>query len=189
MQRGLFGAANPYFNLGGVPINTRYMTLSALFAALLAVCAWLSIPVSDISFTMQTFGVFLALLLLGGKWGTVSIFIYLLLGAVGLPVFSGFRGGLGQLLGITGGFLWGFLLSGLIFWLLERFGKILALIAGLLCCYGCGCLWFYFHSGGGLGLILLRCVLPYLIPDGVKLVLACSLARRLRKVIKLPSRA
>ena len=83
--------------------NTKYMTRAALFAALTAICAWISIPVADIGFTMQTFGVFLTLGVLGGKWGTVSILIYLLLGAVGMPVFSGFRGGMGMLLGVTGG--------------------------------------------------------------------------------------
>lgn len=168
--------------------NLRYMTLSSLFTALLAICAWICIPVSDISITMQTFGIFLALQLLGGKWGTVSIGIYLLLGAVGLPVFSGFRGGFGQLLGITGGFLWGFLISGLLYWALERFGRWPAMIGGLLACYGCGCIWFYCYSGGGLAFILLRCVVPFLIPDFVKLYLAQTLARRLRKVINIPSR-
>ena len=168
--------------------NLRYMTLSSLFTALLAICAWICIPVSDISITMQTFGIFLALQLLGGKWGTVSIGIYLLLGAVGLPVFSGFRGGFGQLLGITGGFLWGFLISGLLYWALEQFGRWPAMIGGLLACYGCGCLWFYSYSGGGLAFILLRCVVPFLIPDVVKLYLAQTLARRLRKVINIPSR-
>ena len=164
------------------------MTLSSLFAALLAVCAWLSFPLGDIAVTMQTFGIFLALLLLGGKWGTVSIGIYLLLGAVGLPVFSGFRGGIGMLAGVTGGFLWGFLASGLVYWLLERLGKLPAMAAGLLACYICGCGWFYLYSGGGLGLILLRCVVPFLIPDAAKLWLAYSLSKRLNQVIKLPSR-
>ena len=165
------------------------MTLSSLFAALLAVCAWLCIPVSDIGITLQTFGVFLALLLLGGKWGTVAIGIYLLLGAVGLPVFSGFRGGFGTLLGVTGGFLWGFLLSGVVFRLLEKISKPLAMAAGLLSCYFCGCLWFLFWSGGGLGFVLLRCVVPFLVPDGIKLWLAWILSKRLQKVIHLPSRA
>ena len=165
------------------------MTLSSLFAALLAICAWICIPAGDISVTMQTFGVALALLLLGGKWGTVSIGIYLLLGAVGLPVFSGFRSGIGILLGATGGFLWGFLLSGLIFRLLEGISRPLALAASLLACYFCGCLWFLHWSGGGIGLVLLRCVVPFLIPDTVKLWLAWVLARRLQKVIHLPSRA
>ena len=168
--------------------DLRYMTLASLFAALLAISAWICIPVTDIGITLQTFGIFLTLSLLGGKWGTVSIGIYLLLGAVGLPVFSGFRGGFGQLFGVTGGFLWGFLASGLVYWVLERFGRIPAMIAGLLACYGCGCFWFYCYAGGGIGLILLRCVVPFLIPDLVKLYLADSLAHRLRKVINIPSR-
>lgn len=159
------------------------MTRAAFFAALICVCGWISLPVGDIAFTLQTFGVFLTLALLGGKWGTAAVFIYLLLGAVGLPVFSGFRGGFGQLLGITGGFLWGFLLAALLYWALERFGKLPAMIAGQLCCYFCGCLWFAFYSGGGMGLVLLRCIIPFLIPDTVKLSLAFSLSRRLQRHI------
>ena len=164
------------------------MTLASLFAALLAICAWICIPVSDIGHTLQTFGIFLALALLGGKWGTVSIGIYLLLGAVGLPVFSGFRGGLGHLIGVSGGFLWGFLLSGLVYWALEKCGRRIAMLGGLLACYSCGCIWFYFYSGGGLMFILLRCVIPYVFFDLAKLWLADRLANRLKKVIKLPSR-
>ena len=185
--REAYSAANPSCFLGGIPINVRYMTLSSLFAALLAICAWICIPAGDISFTMQTFGMALALLLLGGKWGTVSIGIYLLLGAVGLPVFSGFRGGFGILLGVTGGFLWGFLLSGLVFRLLEGFSRPLALICSLFTCYFCGCGWFLFWSGGGLGFVLLRCVVPFLIPDIIKLWLAYSLSKRLKKVIFVSS--
>ena len=164
------------------------MTLASLFAALLAVCAWICIPVSDIGITLQTFGVAQALLLLGGKWGSISIFIYLLLGCLGAPVFSHFQGGFGVLLGATGGFLWGFLLSGLTYRVLERFGKIPALVCAQLVCYLCGCLWFSYYAGGGLGLVLLRCVVPYLIPDAIKLWLAYSLSKRLRKVITFPSR-
>ena len=69
------------------------MVLASLFAALMALCSWLSIPIPPLSFTMQTFGLLLSLGVLGGKWGSVSIWLYLLLGLVGLPVFSGFRGG------------------------------------------------------------------------------------------------
>ena len=95
-------------------LKTRDLTLIALFAALIAICAWLTVPMPDVPFTMQTFGVFAALLLLGGKRGTLSILLYLLLGAAGLPVFSGFRGGIGSLLGTTGGYLVGFFFSYLV---------------------------------------------------------------------------
>lgn len=160
-------------------MSIRHLTHAGLFAALLAICAWICIPVGDLPITLQTCGVFLALLCLGGKWGTLSILIYLLLGAVGLPVFSAFQGGFGVLLGPTGGFLRGFLLSGLVYWALERLNKPAALICGMLTCYLCGCLWFLHWSGGGFGFVLLRCVIPYLIPDGLKLALAWQLSRRL----------
>ena len=157
------------------------MVRCALFAALLAVCAWLSVPVGDIAFTMQTFGVFLALGVLGGKWGSISILIYLALGAVGMPVFAGFRGGLGVLLGVTGGYIWGFLATGLVYWGLEKLNKPLAMGLGLVACYVCGCLCFSVYAGGaGFVGAVVKCVVPYLIPDLCKLVLAAKLARRLK---------
>lgn len=159
-------------------MHTKSMTRCALFAALIALCAWLSLPAGDIVLTMQTFGVFLTLLTLGGRWGTLSIGVYLLLGAAGMPVFSGFQGS-GALLGVTGGYLWGFLASGLVFWALERTGKIPAAIAAWLVCYLCGTLWALYFTGGGIGFILLRCVVPYIIPDALKLILALRISRRL----------
>lgn len=159
------------------------MVRCALFAALIAICAWISVPVFDIAFTLQTFAVFLTLGLLGGKRGSAAIFIYLLLGAAGMPVFSGFRGGIGVLAGVTGGYLWGFLAAALLYRLLERFGKLPAMIAGQLVCYLCGSIWFLLYAGGGLSLILLRCVVPYLIPDAAKIVLAYTLTRRLQRHI------
>ena len=144
------------------------MVVCSLFSSLIAICAWISIPIGDIAFTLQTFAIFLAL------------------GAVGLPVFSGFQGGIGTLLGVTGGYLWGFLLSGLGCWALERVNKPIAMGAGLLLCYACGSCWFLVYAGSGIGLwfVLLKCVVPYLIPDGIKLALALSMSERLKKHIK-----
>lgn len=164
--------------------TTKNMVLAALFAALTAVCAWITVPVSDIGITLQTFGVFLTLGLLGGKWGTVSILTYLLLGAAGLPVFSGFRGGFGVLLGVTGGYLWGFLLSGLAYWAVSRLGRLPAMIAGQLVCYLCGSLWFSLYAGGGFWAAAAYCVAPYLLFDAGKLWLAYSLSRRLSRHIQ-----
>ena len=163
--------------------TVKNMVLCALFAALMALCSWISVPVADIAFTLQTFGVFLALGLLGGKRGGIAVFIWLLLGAVGAPVFSGFRGGIGSLVGVTGGYLWGFLFAALLYRLLERFGKLPAMVAGQLVCYICGCFWFYLYTGGGFWLIFARCVAPYLLFDGVKLALAYSLSARLSRHI------
>lgn len=157
------------------------MTLCAFFAALCAVCSWLSIPFLHTSFTMQTFALFLTLGLLGGKWGCAAIGLYLMVGIVGMPVFSGFRGGPGMLLGAAGGFLWGFALAGLVYWGLERFGRLPAMIAGQIVCYLCGSFWFLVYSGGGIGAVLLQCVVPFLIPDALKLSLAYTLSKRLER--------
>ena len=175
-------------------MKARNMVLCALFAALLTVCAWISIPTADIAFTLQTFGVFLTLGLLGGKRGTAAIGVYLCMGAIGLPVFTGFRGGLGVLLGATGGYIAGFLALGVIFWLVTALfpGKAwaggLGFLLGLLCCYALGTAWFYYAwlregSSLGIGLILAKCVLPYLIPDGIKLWLALFLTKRIKPIV------
>ena len=157
------------------------MTLCAFFAALTAVCAWIGIPLGDTVFTLQTFAVFLTLGLLGGKWGTMSILCYLLLGTVGMPVFSGFRGGVGMLLGPTGGYLWGFLLTGLCYWAMEKVGRLPAMAAGLLVCYSCGTAWYMIYTGGGLAWVALHTIVPYLIPDGCKIALALHLTKRLKR--------
>ena len=161
---------------------TRKLTRCALFAAMMALCAWIGIPLGHTVFTMQTFGVLLALGILGGKRGTISILCYLLLGAAGLPVFSGFRGGIGAILGPTGGYLWGFLATGLVFWLLEKWSRPVAMAAGILVCYACGTLWYMTYTGGALAAVLAQTVLPYLIPDALKLVLALRLMKRLKKI-------
>ena len=157
------------------------MVLSGLFAALIAVCAWISIPIPPVSFTLQTLGILLALGILGGKWGTVAIAVYLLTGVVGLPVFAGFRGSAAALLDATGGFLWGFLLGGFCYWVLEKTGKLPAMAGFLAMSYLCGAWWFSRWAGISIHTALLTCVVPYLIPDGIKLALAFSLSKRISK--------
>lgn len=165
----------------------------AVCTAVMAVCSWIFIPAA-VPFTMQTFGVFLAIGLLGGRNGTLAVLIYLLLGAVGLPVFSGFAGGIGHLFGPTGGYIIGFVFSALFMWLMESlFGKslkvlILSMVAGLLICYAFGTAWFivvYTKNTGSIGVMtaLTWCVFPYIIPDALKIVLAAGLTRRLRPLI------
>ena len=178
-------------------LKTRDLTLIALFTVLTAVCAWISVPVPApfVQFTMQTFAVFAALLTLGGKRGTYAVTAYLLLGAVGAPVFSSFRGGLGVLLGTTGGYILGFLLQALLYWLMTaKLGegmkmKLAASVLGLVLCYAFGTAWYlvlYARTCSPMGLMtaLSYCVFPFIIPDLLKLALPLLLARRIEKYVQ-----
>ena len=171
-------------------LRTVDMAYIALFAVLMAVCAWITIPMT-VPFTLQIFAVFAALVTLGGRRGTYAVAVYLLLGAVGLPVGSGFQGGLGWLLGTTGGYIVGFLCIALIYWLMTaRLGdslpvSVAACVLGLVVCYAFGTAWFlvvYARNSGPIGLMtaLGWCVFPYIIPDLVKLALAVILSRRVK---------
>ena len=169
---------------------TQKMTVAALFVALLSAASWITVPAA-VPFTLQTFGVYLALLVLGGRWGTASVAVYLLLGFCGAPVFSGFRGGPGVLFGGSGGYLWGFLLMALLFWACEKVARkqkarVLVLVAGQGIAYFLGTAWFlwlYTQNTGTLGIFgaIATGVLPFLIPDGLKMALAFFLANRLKK--------
>lgn len=162
-------------------MKVRDMTRCGIFSALLAVCGWLAFPMGDMVVSMQTFGVLLALGVLGGRLGSVSCLVYVVLGLVGLPVFTGFQGGLGVLLGPTGGYLWGFLVTAVVFWICEkRLPLWLSMFLGLMGCYACGTVWYYFaYAQTGLWAVLLKCVVPYLLPDALKLSLAVMVTKRL----------
>ncbi len=173
--------------------TVRDMAHIALFAALIAVCSWISIP-ATVPFTLQTFAVFCSLCLLGGKKGFFAVLVYILLGATGLPVFAGFRGGPGVLLGTTGGYILGFLLQALLYGIAEPlFGhkavrQIGSLVAGLFLCYAFGTAWFillYTRSSGpvALGTALGWCVFPFILPDLAKLALAVIVSRRILKAL------
>ena len=173
--------------------NTRDMIYIAMFAIIIAICSWISVP-ATVPFTLQTFGVFVTVGVLGGKRGSLSVLVYLLLGVIGVPVFAGLSGGLGVLLGSTGGYIIGFLFSALIMWGMEiLFGKsnvvlVVSMIVGLLVCYLFGTVWFmsvYARTTGPIGVMtaLGWCVFPYIIPDGIKIVLAMILCKRMAKII------
>lgn len=173
--------------------KVRTICSVALMTALLCVCSWMTVPAA-VPFTMQTFAVFCSLLLLGGRKGTAAIGLYLLLGMTGAPVFSGFRGGMGHLLGPTGGYIAGFLLTALCYLafepLTEKHGKLKGpvLAAGTLLCYAAGTARFCRVSGmSGTGMTFAAalgvCVWPYVIPDMVKLIAALRVCGRVGKHI------
>lgn len=173
--------------------KTRDIVFIGIFAALIAICSWISIP-TTVPFTLQTMGVFTAVGLLGGKRSSLAVLVYILLGLVGLPVFAGFSGGVGVLFGTTGGYIIGFLASALLMWGMETVcgrGKIalaVSMVLGLVVCYAIGTLWFmavYAKTSGavGLGTVLGWCVIPFIIPDLIKIGIALLLTERFRKVI------
>ena len=159
--------------------KTRDMVLIAMFAVLMVICS---------------FAVFLTVSVLGGKRGTITICIYLLLGIIGVPVYAGGTAGIGVILGNTGGYMIGWIFSGLVMWVMEIIlGKktwvlVLSMLVGLIVCYALGTAWFmiiYANEAGKIGLwtAITWCVIPFVIPDLVKIGLALAINKRLRNVI------
>lgn len=174
--------------------KTYDLVITAMFAVLIALCSWISVP-SAVPFTLQTFGVFAAVGILGGKRGTAAVLIYILMGAVGIPVFAGFSGGIGILAGSTGGYVVGFLGLALVMWGAERmFGRkfwvlLVSMVLGLIVCYAFGTAWYmavYLKETGAvsLGAVLMGCVVPFIIPDLIKIALALALSRRFYRYVQ-----
>ena len=174
-------------------LTIREIAYAGMGAALITLCSWLSIPMT-VPITLQTFAVCLVTALFGLKLGLVTVAAYLLLGAAGVPVFSGFRGGIGALLGVTGGYLVGFLFTAIAVGLaVRKFGKrtgvlVISMAVGILLCYAFGTAWFvavYNRGSGEIGALsaLSLCVFPYLIPDGVKIAMAALLTKRLDPLV------
>ena len=176
-------------------MKIKDMSLIAIFVTLIAVCSWFSIPYT-IPFTLQTLGVFLCVGILGGKKATLVILCYQLLGLMGIPVFSGFSGGFSHLLTASGGYIIGFLFISLTVWIIEKFYNktkwafALSMLIGLFLCYIFATIWFmiiYTKNTGQIGFwaSLILCVLPYIIPDILKLMLSLMVCKRLRKILKV----
>lgn len=177
----------------GKGITTADIAVASVSAALITVCAWISVPIV-VPVTLQTFAVFAVAGLFGMKRSVLAVGTYLAMAAIGLPVLSGFKGGADKLIGPTGGYIVGFvciaLMVGAVSDRTQR--KLLptaaAMVVSLLLCYALGTAWFmvvYTRTVGAvaLGTVLEWCVLPFLIPDCVKLILAAAIADRLGKRI------
>jgi biotin transport system substrate-specific component len=174
------------------PPNSLRMTVySALFAALTAVGAYMALPIGPVPVVMQNLFVFLAGLILGGRWGMASVGIYLLAGAVGMPVFAGGTGGIGRFFGPTGGYLIGYLPAVfLIGWIAQKtgprpFGDILAMLCGTIVLYTCGLVWLKVLTGLAWPKAVAAGMLPFLLGDALKIAVAVPVARVLRTVIHI----
>jgi len=191
--------------------KTLQMVRTALFSGILCVLAPVALPVpgSPVPLSLATFVIYLAGMVLGAKQGVISVLVYLLLGTVGLPVFSGFSGGIGILLGPTGGYLWGYipcvLMAGL--WKEKKRNStklnvnltnnkprrmkqtacdMLAMLSGTMLCYVFGTLWFMAVMDGSytFAQALIVCVVPYFVFDAVKIMAAAVLGLPLRRILR-----
>ena len=168
----------------------RQLVMCALFAALTAVCAQIQIPMWPVPVTLQVLPILLCAALMGPRYATLMTVVYLLMGLVGLPVFSGMGAGPGKLFGTTGGYLIGFIACAFVAALLmDRLGRkwwqqVIAMAVGVLVCYVFGTAWFMLLSGTGLWQSLMWCVIPFLLGDAVKIILAALLSVRLYEPMK-----
>ena len=178
-------------------ISTADLVLCAMCAAITCVLAPISVPIGPIPISLCTFAVMLAGVLLGAKFGFISQLIYVLLGAVGVPVFAGYTAGLARIAGVTGGYIVGYpflaLITGLIYWKLGRNAadlksKILwmfvGMIAGTVILYAIGTVWYCALSGNGAIAALSACVIPFLPGDFLKMVVVAVVSIPVEKALK-----
>lgn len=194
-------------------LNTNKLILCGFFAALTAACSIISIPLpfSPVPVNLATLSVFLSGILLGAKGGALSQFVYVSLGAVGLPVFHNFTGGPAVLAGPTGGFLAGYIAAAFIVGEVSKSGHnreftvshdgrrskikgrllkqkepslLIGCTIGLFICYALGTLWFMFVMGSGLWTALILCVFPFLPGDAVKIIIAIIITVKLKPFIE-----
>ncbi len=197
--------------------KTTYMALAGLFAALAAICSWISIPLgfTPVPLNLATLSVFLAGGILGGRYGAISLSVYAMVGAVGAPVFAGFRGGFSVLAGPTGGFIIGYIvaafITGVVVSAAYKNTKVLfvtagedqadtmsqagtlrrtiltvaGMLAGLSACYVLGLAWFMISTGSKFVPALVACVVPFLPGDAIKIIAGTLLIRKLKKHVIL----
>lgn len=173
-------------------LSVKDLTLIPVLTALIVICSWVSIPFT-VPFTMQTFAIFFSIFFAGGKKCTIAVFLYIAIGIAGMPVFSGFTGGIGHILSPTGGYIIGFFLSTIIMWLTECISvnetlRLFFAVSTLPICYTFGTAWFMLITKNSNPLPALTiCVFPYIIPDCIKIFFAHTLSTRLAKIRKINS--
>ncbi len=176
--------------------STRNLVMCALCAAIICVLAPISVPIGPVPISLATFAVMLSGILLGAKWGTIATLVYILLGAVGVPVFAGYSAGVGAIVGQTGGYLVGYLplalCAGAIY---DQFGReaagakkyvcaVAGMVVGTAVLYVIGTAWFCRVSGADLGSALGWCVTPFLLGDTIKIVIVTIVAPQIETALK-----
>ena len=169
--------------------NVREMALIAVMAAVTCVLGPLSVPIGVVPISFTNLAVYLAIYVLGCKRGTISYIVYLMIGLVGVPVFSSFTGGVGKLFGPTGGYLIGFILMALICgWFIDKFDcklvpSFVGMVLGTIVCYVFGTVWLAYQAGMSFYAALAAGVLPFIIGDLVKMVIAAVIGPQGRRLL------
>lgn len=170
--------------------NVRDMVFTAIMAALICIAAPITLPIGAIPVSFGIFAVCLAGGTLGAKHGTAAVAVYILIGAIGLPVFTGFCGGVAKLLGLTGGYIIGYIPCALLSGLIrdktnKRWALPLGMTLGVAACYFFGTVWFALSAAKGdltsnLWSAILTCVVPFVAIDALKIAAASALSALLR---------
>ncbi len=174
--------------------NLKDMVLMALFAALTCVLAPLAVPIGPVPISLTNLVIYFSLYVLGWQRATITYIVYLLLGLVGLPVFSGFEGGVGKVAGPTGGYLIGFIFMAIVCGLLMQVKKdkkivnivfcVVGMLVGTTIAYAFGTMWFCYSTGTGLGAAMALCVIPFIPGDLIKIAIAAVVAPTVANQIK-----
>ena len=168
----------------------RWIVLASLMAALTAVGAYIHVPIGPVPIVLSTLFVLLSGLLLGSRWGLTSMGLYLLVGAIGMPVFAGGKGGFAHFFGPTGGYLLGYLVAAWITGFISKRSQDLlildffAVLVGSLVIYGVGVPWLRMITQMSWPKTLMVGMVPFLIGDAIKAAVAVALARSVRPILK-----
>lgn len=174
----------------GPSTSLRMTVYASLLAALIAAGAYLALPIGPVPIVLQNFFIFLSGLLLGPRWGAASVGVYLMAGALGLPVFAGGIGGIGRFAGPTGGYLLGYLPAVYVIGWISKKSKgrgaldVLAMVCGSIVIYTCGVSWLKILSGMTLAKTLAVGMYPFILGDGLKIAAAVPIVKALRPIIR-----
>lgn len=170
--------------------SLRMMAYASLLAALAAAGAYMAIPIGPVPITLQNFFIILTGLLLGSRWGTAGVGVYLLAGALGFPIFAGGTGGIGRFVGPTGGYLLGYLPAVYVIGLLSEKTKknvlfdVISATCGSLIIYACGVPWLKILTGMTWAKAFAVGMYPFLLGDALKVAAAAPVAKILRPIIE-----
>lgn len=176
--------------------SVKSLVMCALCTAVICILAPISVPIGPVPISLCTFAVMLSGILLGGKWGAVSALVYVLLGAVGVPVFAGYSAGAANVVGPTGGYIVGYIpLAFLCGFIYDRTGRnkkgaakivsmVIAMIIGTVVLYALGTAWFCVQAGYTVGAAMAVCVIPFLPGDALKMVVVAIVAPQIERALR-----